>query len=184
MNQSMDQQEGQVVPRVAVVMGSKSDYEVMKETVRVLAEFGVACEARVISAHRTPDRAHAFATGAEERGVQVVIAAAGKAAHLAGVMASLTTLPVIGVPMATSDLGGLDSLLSTVQMPAGIPVGTVAIGKAGAQNAALLAIAVLALSDDRLRDELKRCRQRMRAEVAAADAVVMQSAASERSGRA
>lgn len=183
MNPLTDQNETQTAPRVAIVMGSKSDYEVMKESVRVLSEFGVPCEARVISAHRTPDRAHAFATGAEERGIEVVIAAAGKAAHLAGVLASLTTLPVLGVPMATSDLGGLDSLLSTVQMPAGIPVATVAIGKAGAQNAALLAIAILALSDDRLRDGLKRYRQRMRAEVEAADAVVTQSAASERSGR-
>jgi 5-(carboxyamino)imidazole ribonucleotide mutase len=180
MIQSMDQNTSQATPRVAIVMGSKSDYEVMKESVRVLSEFGVACEGRVISAHRTPDRAHAFATGAEERGIQVVIAAAGKAAHLAGVLASLTTLPVIGVPMTTSDLGGLDSLLSTVQMPAGIPVGTVAIGKAGAQNAALLTIAILALSDTRLSGELKRYRQRMRAEVEAADAEIMHASVSEK----
>lgn len=161
-------------PKVAVVMGSKSDYEVMKESAKVLADFKVPHEVRVISAHRTPDRAHEFATGAEERGLQLIIAAAGKAAHLAGVLASLTTLPVLGVPMATSDLGGLDSLLSMVQMPGGIPVGTTAIGKAGAKNAALLAVAVLALSDGRLRDELKAYRNRMRQEVEAADAEVIQ----------
>lgn len=154
---------------VTVVMGSKSDYEVMKESAKVLAEFGVPHEVRVISAHRTPDRAHDFATGAEERGVRVIIAAAGKAAHLAGVLAAFTTLPVLGVPMTTSDLGGLDSLLSMVQMPAGIPVGTTAIGKAGAKNAALLSVAILALSDPRLRDELKKYRERMHADVVADD---------------
>ena len=159
-------------PVVAIVMGSKSDYEVMKESVKVLTDFKVPHEVRVISAHRTPDRAHDFATGAEERGIRLIIGAAGKAAHLAGVLSALTTLPVLGVPMTTSDLGGLDSLLSMVQMPAGIPVGTTAIGKAGAKNAALLAVAVLALSDDRLRDELKAYRKRMREEVVAADAEV------------
>lgn len=159
-------------PKVAVVMGSKSDYEVMKACAKVLAEFEVPHEIRVISAHRTPDRAHEFATGAEERGLQLIIAAAGKAAHLAGVLAALTTLPVLGVPMTTSDLGGLDSLLSMVQMPGGIPVGTTAIGKAGAKNAALLAVAVLALSDTRLRDALKAYRHRMQQEVAADDAEV------------
>jgi phosphoribosylaminoimidazole carboxylase PurE protein len=162
-------------PTVAVVMGSKSDYDVMKESARVLNDFGVSCETRVISAHRTPDRAHEFAVGAEARGTKIIIAAAGKAAHLAGVLAALTTLPVIGVPMTTSDLGGLDSLLSMVQMPAGIPVGTVAIGKAGAKNAALLAIAILALSDDRLRAELKEYRKKLRAEVEAADAEIRQN---------
>jgi len=164
-------------PRVAIVMGSKSDYEVMKESAKVLAGFGVAHEVRVISAHRTPDRAHDFATGAEARGVQIIIAAAGKAAHLAGVLAALAPLPVIGVPMTTSDLGGLDSLLSMVQMPAGIPVGTVAIGGAGAKNAALLAVAILALSDKRLRAELNAYRQKMRAEVEAADAELQKATA-------
>lgn len=163
------------VARVAVVMGSKSDLEVMKECVKVLADFKVPCEVRVISAHRTPDRAHEFAVGAEERGIQLIIAAAGKAAHLAGVLAALTTLPVLGVPMTTSDLGGLDSLLSMVQMPGGIPVGTTAIGKAGARNAALLAVAVLALSDNRLRTELKTYREKMRAEVEAADTEIRMS---------
>lgn len=166
-------------PRVAVVMGSKSDYEVMKESAKVLAEFKVPHEVRVISAHRTPDRAHELATGAEERGVGVIIAAAGKAAHLAGVLAALTTLPVLGVPMTTSDLGGLDSLLSMVQITAGIPVGTTAIGKAGAKNAALLAIAILALSDTRLREELKAYRDRMRAEVENADAEIWQATSHE-----
>lgn len=166
------------IPRVAVVMGSKSDYEVMKECANVLADFRVPHEVRVISAHRTPDRAHEFATGAEERGLQLIIAAAGKAAHLAGVLSALTTLPVFGVPMATSDLGGLDSLLSMVQMPGGIPVGTTAIGKAGAKNAALLAVAVLALSDSRLQDELKAYRRRMRDEVEAADNEVRQETSS------
>lgn len=156
-------------PMVSVVMGSKSDYEVMKESLKVLADFKVPHEVRVISAHRTPDRAHEFAHGAEDRGIRIIIAAAGKAAHLAGVLGAMTTLPVFGVPMTTSDLGGLDSLLSMVQMPAGIPVGTTAIGKAGAKNAALLAVAVLALSDNRLKDELKAFRKRMRDEVEAAD---------------
>lgn len=155
----------QNAPIVAIVMGSKSDFEVMKESYGVLKYFGVAHEVRVISAHRTPDRAHEFAVGAEARNIKIIIAAAGKAAHLAGVIASLTTLPVIGVPMATSDLGGLDSLLSMVQMPAGIPVGTTAIGKAGAKNAALLAVAILALWDTRLRSELKVYREKMRVEV-------------------
>jgi 5-(carboxyamino)imidazole ribonucleotide mutase len=164
-------------PAVAIVMGSKSDYEVMKESAAVLTRFGVTHEVRVISAHRTPDRAHEFATGAEDRGVKVIIAAAGKAAHLAGVLAALTTLPVLGVPMTTSDLGGLDSLLSMVQMPAGIPVGTTAIGKAGAKNAGLLAVAILALSDERLRAELKSYRMMMAAEVEADDELVRGSSA-------
>jgi phosphoribosylaminoimidazole carboxylase PurE protein len=166
----------EALPLVAVVMGSKTDYEVMKESAKILAEFDVPHEVRVISAHRTPDRAHEFATGAEARGVRVIIAAAGKAAHLAGVLAALTTLPVLGVPMTTSDLGGLDSLLSMVQMPAGIPVGTTAIGKAGAKNAALLAVAVLALSDRSLQDKLKAYRKQMRDEVEADDDEVRKTA--------
>jgi phosphoribosylaminoimidazole carboxylase PurE protein len=162
-------------PKVAVVMGSKSDFDVMKECAKVLAGFKVPHEVRVISAHRTPARAHEFASGAEARGIHLIIAAAGKAAHLAGVLAALTPLPVLGVPMATSDLGGLDSLLSMVQMPGGIPVGTTAIGKAGAKNAALLAVAILALSDERLRGELKTYRDKMRAEVEADDDEVCRS---------
>lgn len=171
----MNETAAQKSPVVAIVMGSKSDFEIMKECSKMLADFRVPHEVRVISAHRTPDRAYVFANEAEERGLQVIIAAAGKAAHLAGVLAAMTTLPVLGVPMTTSDLGGLDSLLSMVQMPAGIPVGTTAIGKAGAKNAALLAVAVLALSDPELRDALKSYRTNMRAEVEAADAEVRAS---------
>jgi phosphoribosylaminoimidazole carboxylase PurE protein len=166
----MNKNMGENIPLVAIIMGSKSDYEVMKESIGVLKEFRIPHEVRVISAHRTPDSAHEFAVGAEDRGIQLIIAAAGKAAHLAGVVAALTTLPVLGVPMTTSDLGGLDSLLSMVQMPAGIPVGTTAIGKAGAKNAALLSVAILSLSDTRLRGELKAFRQKMREEVEKADA--------------
>ena len=151
-----------ISPKVAVVMGSESDREVMEEAARILTEFGVPHEIRVISAHRTPEKAHKFGTNAAERGLQVIIAGAGKAAHLAGVLASLTTIPVIGVPMTTPDLGGLDSLLSTVQMPAGIPVATTAIGSAGAKNAALLAVAILALSDEELGVQLRGYRARLR----------------------
>lgn len=172
MNQNLNQNKDKSAPQVVIVIGSKSDYEVMNESTGVLKEFGVPHEVRVISAHRTPDNAYAFATGAEGRGIKVIIAAAGKAAHLAGVLAALTTLPVIGVPMATSDLGGFDSLLSMVQMPGGIPVGTVAIGKAGAKNAALLAVSILALSDSSLNNKLKAYRQKMRTEVETADAEI------------
>ena len=159
---------------VSILMGSKSDLETMNEAAGVLAEFGICFEKRVISAHRTPVKAHEFATTAEERGIRVIIAGAGKAAHLAGVIASLTTLPVIGVPIRTSDLGGLDSLLSTVQMPGGIPVATTAIGKSGAKNAALLAISILALSDKDLKGKLKRYRNTMREQVESDDATVDQ----------
>ena len=137
---------------VAVLMGSKSDWETMRAASETLAQFGIAHESHVMSAHRTPLLASEFASKAESRGVEVIIAAAGGAAHLAGVIAAHTTLPVLGVPMKSDALNGLDSLLSTVQMPAGIPVGTLAIGKPGATNAALLAIAILANS----RPELKR----------------------------
>lgn len=129
-------------PLVAVIMGSKSDWEVMQQCATQLQELGVPFEAKVISAHRTPDLLHRFITQAAGRGVEVIIAAAGGAAHLAGVAAALTPLPVLGVPME-SKLDGLDSLLSMVQMPAGVPVGTLAVGKAGARNAALLAVAIL-----------------------------------------
>lgn len=159
-------------PVVSIVMGSKSDLEVMKEASEVLHKFGVVHEVRVISAHRTPRRAHEFGVSARPRGVKVIIAAAGKAAHLAGVLASLTTVPVIGVPMTTSDLGGLDSLLSMVQMPPGIPVATTAIGKAGATNAALLAVAILALFDEQLSAKLDAYREDMAKAVERADAEV------------
>jgi len=145
---------------VAVLMGSKSDWDTMRAASETLAKFGVAHESRVMSAHRTPKLASEFAGNAESRGIEVIIAAAGGAAHLAGVIAAHTTLPVLGVPMKSDALNGLDSLLSTVQMPAGIPVGTLAIGKAGATNAALFAIAILANS----RPELKRKIREFRAE--------------------
>lgn len=151
-----------ISPKIAIVMGSESDREVMEQAAKILMEFGVQHEMRVISAHRTPEKAHKFGTNAADRGLQVIIAGAGKAAHLAGVLASLTTIPVIGVPMTTSDLGGLDSLLSTVQMPAGIPVATTAIGSAGAKNAALLSVAILALSDEELGIKLRTYRARLR----------------------
>ena len=155
----MDQAQADVT--VSIVMGSQSDEDVMAKAAEVLSEFGISHEMRVISAHRTPDKAHELGRSARERGTKVIIAGAGKAAHLAGVMASLTTLPVIGVPMKTSDLGGLDSLLSTVQMPGGIPVATTAIGSSGAKNAALLAVAILALTDQDLEAELEAYRKKM-----------------------
>jgi 5-(carboxyamino)imidazole ribonucleotide mutase len=144
-------------PLVAVIMGSKSDWETMRASSETLKNFGVAHESRVMSAHRTPQLATEFAANADSRGFEVIIAAAGGAAHLAGVIAAHTTLPVLGVPM-TSALNGLDSLLSTVQMPGGIPVGTLAIGKAGATNAALLAIAILANSRPGLKKKLREFR--------------------------
>lgn len=141
-------------PLVSVLMGSKSDWDVMKSTSETLAKFGVAHECRVLSAHRTPAACVEYVSAAEARGTKVMIAAAGGAAHLAGVVAAHTTLPVLGVPMESASLKGLDSLLSTVQMPGGIAVGTLAIGKPGATNAALLAVAILALSDAGLRRKL------------------------------
>jgi 5-(carboxyamino)imidazole ribonucleotide mutase len=144
---------------VAVVMGSKSDWETMKNASETLTRFGVPHESRVLSAHRTPQAATEFASGASARGLKVVIAAAGGAAHLAGVLAAHTLLPVLGVPMESQMLRGMDSLLSTVQMPAGIPVGTLAIGKAGAINAALLAVAILALQRPDLEERLDAFRK-------------------------
>jgi 5-(carboxyamino)imidazole ribonucleotide mutase len=143
---------------VGVIMGSKSDWEAMRATSETLDRFGVAHECRVMSAHRTPALAADFASTAESRGIEVIIAAAGGAAHLAGVIAAHTVLPVLGVPMKSDALNGLDSLLATVQMPAGIPVGTLAIGKAGATNAALLAIAILANSRPELKQKLREFR--------------------------
>src|SRR5579864_232435 len=145
-------------PLVAIMMGSKSDWETMQHADAVLTQFDVPHECRVLSAHRTPKETAEFVSTAESRGVEVLIAAAGGAAHLAGVTAAHTLLPVLGVPM-TSALDGLDSLLSTVQMPGGIPVGTLAIGKAGATNAALLAIAILSLSRPDLKKKLKEYRE-------------------------
>jgi len=141
-------------PVVGVVMGSKSDWETLKHADQVLTEFGVPHECRIVSAHRTPNEMSDYAREAEGRGLRVIIAGAGGAAHLPGMIASQTTLPVLGVPVESHALKGLDSLLSIVQMPAGVPVGTLAIGKAGATNAALLAIAILATSDPGLRTKL------------------------------
>src|ERR1035438_2193860 len=149
---------GSAVPLVAVIMGSKSDWETMRQADEVLAQFGVPHECRVLSAHRTPAETAEYVSGAEGRGMEVIIAAAGGAAHLAGVCAAHTLLPVLGGPMETASLKGLDSLLSTVQMPAGIPVGNLAIGSPGARNAALLAIAILANSRPELREKLRRFR--------------------------
>ena len=145
-------------PLVAVLMGSRSDWETMEHAVETLRKLEIAHEVRVLSAHRTPEALESYVNDAESRGAQVFIAAAGGAAHLAGVVASKTLLPVLGVPMGTQ-LGGLDSLLSTVQMPAGIPVGTLAIGRAGAVNAALLAAAILARSDKELEARLRQYRK-------------------------
>jgi 5-(carboxyamino)imidazole ribonucleotide mutase len=153
-------------PLVGIVMGSASDWEVMQHAVRRLEEFGVACEAKVISAHRSPDLAHRYATEAAARGLACLIAGAGGAAHLAGVLAAKTTIPVLGVPMPSRHLQGLDSLLSTVQMPAGIPVATFAIGEAGAHNAALFAVALLARTDPVLEGKLRDFRARQEAKIA------------------
>jgi len=152
------QQENGGSSLVAVIMGSQSDWDTMKHADETLTKFGVAHECRVISAHRSPSLASEFGSTAEARGLEVIIAAAGGAAHLAGVMAAHTTLPVLGVPMRSEALNGLDSLLATVQMPGGIPVGTLAIGKPGAVNAALFAVAILANSRPELRKKLHEFR--------------------------
>ena len=152
-------------PRVAILMGSPSDWAVMRAAEKVLDDLDIASDARVISAHRTPERLTRFLASAEEEGVEVVIAGAGMAAHLAGVTAAHTMLPVLGVPLASSELQGLDALLATVQMPGGIPVATFAIGKAGAQNAALFAAAILARSDEAVRERLAKFREAQSAAV-------------------
>jgi 5-(carboxyamino)imidazole ribonucleotide mutase len=146
-------------PLVAILMGSKSDWETMRYAAEILDRFGVAHEARVLSAHRTPRETSEYASAAEERGIEVVIAGAGGAAHLAGVAAAHTILPVLGVPMESAALKGLDSLLSTVQMPGGVPVGTLAIGQPGAINAALLAVSILGLARPELREKLRAFRK-------------------------
>jgi 5-(carboxyamino)imidazole ribonucleotide mutase len=153
------------IPLVAVIMGSKSDWETMRHADETLTEFGVAHECRVMSAHRTPQLAAEFSSSAVSRGVEVIIAAAGGAAHLAGIIAAHTILPVLGVPMKSEALNGMDSLLATVQMPAGIPVGTLAIGKPGAVNAALFAIAILANSRPELRSKLEEFRKRQEQQI-------------------
>jgi 5-(carboxyamino)imidazole ribonucleotide mutase len=146
-------------PLVAVIMGSKSDWETMRNASETLEQFGVPHECKIVSAHRTPDLLFEFARVAESRGIEVIIAGAGGAAHLPGMCASQTVLPVLGVPVESKALKGLDSLLSIAQMPAGVPVGTLAIGKAGAVNAALLAVSILANSRPELREKLKKFRQ-------------------------
>ena len=154
-------------PLVAVIMGSKSDWDTMRHADETLERFGVPHECSILSAHRTPAWAAEYATAAEGRGIEVVIAGAGGAAHLPGVVAAHTILPVLGVPMESQALKGLDSLLSMVQMPGGVPVGTLAIGKPGAINAALLAVAILATSRPELRDKLRKFREDQTREVRA-----------------
>lgn len=149
-------------------MGSDSDLTIMKEAMNILKEFDVDFDVNIISAHRSPERAHSYATEAEEK-YDVIIAGAGGAAHLAGVVASLTPIPVIGVPMPTSGLGGLDSLLSMVQMPSGIPVSTMAIGKSGAMNAAILAIQIVSLSDPKIRQKMVLYKKKLSDDVAKKD---------------
>jgi len=155
-------------PLVAVIMGSSSDWETMSACVKTLDQLGIANQAQVLSAHRTPDATAKFAREAADRGIRVMIAAAGGAAHLAGVISAYTWLPVLGVPIQSSALHGLDSLLSIAQMPGGIPVGTLAIGSAGAKNAALLAAAILALSDKKIRQNLQAFRKKQTEAVLAA----------------
>jgi 5-(carboxyamino)imidazole ribonucleotide mutase len=153
-------------PLVGIIMGSKSDWETMRHASEMLDRLGVAHETKVVSAHRTPKRLYDYAHGAKQRGLKVIIAGAGGAAHLPGMTASMTTLPVLGVPVETKSLKGMDSLLSIVQMPAGVPVGTLAIGKAGATNAALLAASILATGDEALAKRLEKHRSDQTASVA------------------
>src|SRR5258708_11878545 len=158
-------------PLVGIIMGSKSDWETMRHASETLAQFGVAHETRSVSAHRTPQWMVEYAAAAESRGIQVIIAGAGGAAHLPGMVAANTLLPVLGVPVESHALKGMDSLLSIVQMPGGIPVGTLAIGKSGAQNAALLAIAILSNHDPELRDKLRVFREEQAGQVRAEELV-------------
>ena len=153
-------------PLVGIIMGSKSDWETMRHAAETLDELGIEHESKVVSAHRTPNRLYEYAGSAKERGLKLIIAGAGGAAHLPGMTASMTALPVLGVPVESQSLKGMDSLLSIVQMPAGIPVGTLAIGKAGAINAALLAAAILATGDDALAERLVAWRERLTGSVA------------------
>ena len=155
-----------VRPHVGIIMGSQSDWPTMKHAADILTELGVVFETKIVSAHRTPERLYAYAKGAKSHGLKVIIAGAGGAAHLPGMTASMTTIPVLGVPVETKALKGQDSLYSIVQMPAGVPVGTLAIGEAGAKNAGLLAAAILALSDSALSERLEDWRKRHSSEVA------------------
>ena len=157
----------ETAPKIGILMGSKNDWGVMSEAQKICQELGIPCEARVLSAHRTPDEALDYAATAAERGIRVLIAGAGGAAHLPGVLAAKTLLPVLGVPIDSSPLQGFDALLAIVQMPKGIPVGTLAVGKAGAGNAALLAAEILALGDNALRDRIAAWRAERKREVLA-----------------
>ncbi|MGA2598900.1 MAG: 5-(carboxyamino)imidazole ribonucleotide mutase [Bryobacteraceae bacterium] len=156
-----------MTPLAGIIMGSKSDWETMRHAAETLAQFGVPHETKIVSAHRTPQWMVEYAESAERRGLQVIIAGAGGAAHLPGMVAANTLLPVLGVPVESHALKGMDSLLSIVQMPGGIPVGTLAIGKSGAQNAALLAVAILSNHDPELREKLRRYREEQTARVRA-----------------
>ena len=156
-------------PLVGIVMGSDSDWPLVKKAAETLESFGVAYEKRVISAHRTPEEAIEYSKTAEERGLKVIIAAAGGAAHLGGVLASSTTLPIIGIPVAGGALNGLDALYATVQMPSGVPVATVAVGSAGPTNAALLAVQILGTFDNNLRDKFRAFKAELKAKVAKAN---------------
>lgn len=156
-------------PLVGIIMGSDSDWGTMKHCAETLRTFGIPFEAHIMSAHRTPEQAAAYADGAEGRGLKVLICAAGMAAHLAGVIAGHTTLPVIGVPMKGGAMDGLDALLATVQMPGGVPVATVALGNAGAKNSAVLAAQIIALGDPQLREKLHAAKREMAEKVLAAD---------------
>ena len=158
--------------KVGILMGSKSDFDVVKPAVAILKKFGVEVEVRVISAHRTPDEAHEFAAKAREKGMEVLICAAGKAAHLGGVIAALTTLPVIGLPVKTDMMGGLDSLLSIVQMPAGIPVATVGVN--GGENAGLLALQILGIKYPEIEKQLGEYKAAMREKINADDAALQE----------
>jgi len=158
------------VPRVGIVMGSDSDWPKINKVAAALSEFGVAYEVRVMSAHRTPHLVSEYATTARDRGLQVIIAAAGGAAHLAGVVAAHTTLPVIGLPVPTPDLGGLDSLLSTVQMPGDVPVASMAVGMGGPRNAGLFAIQIMATADESLREKLAQFKKELVGKITAKDA--------------
>lgn len=161
----MSENKADLRPSVGILIGSDSDFETIEETIKILKHFDIKHEFNVMSAHRTPQHVHDYVTSAVERGIDVIIAGAGSAAHLAGVVASLTPLPVIGIPMETQSLGGLDSLLSTVQMPGGIPVATVAIGKAGAKNAGILAAQILGVKDANLRLKVIEYKKNMAIEV-------------------
>ena len=171
--------DNDVTPLVGIVMGSDSDWPKIKAAAAALAEFEIPHEVRVMSAHRTPHIVAEYATGAVDRGLKVIIAAAGGAAHLAGVVAAHTTLPVIGLPVPTADLGGMDSLLSTVQMPGDVPVASMAVGMGGPRNAGLFAVQILATADEKLRQRFAQFKKSLVAKISAKDAKLQEKIASE-----